>query len=295
MAGGKVRAYFILLIILGSFGAFQYPAIGNAETLAETLETAAVRYREGQFNQAIDLYRQAVASGHDNASLYYNLGNSYFKAGQRGEALGAYFRAWELAPRNPDIRANIEKALADNRDAITWQWPLADIWQSLSGYGSASRQELVYAASWLLALAGFLWGAAILYGALRSLRGAAVIALLAGLWVAGLSVVSGRVWPEWAALRSAEAKVYSAPSAKSGVVVFELHEGAPVMVREIRGDWMRIQLSDEKQGWVPASDIAYFPDEGLMGSGLDAHLQTTLKGEFDYRKTTDQQQHEHDG
>ena len=48
--------------------------------------------------------------GQASAAVYFNLGNAWFKAGQFGRAICAWRRAQELAPRDPDVRANLQFA-----------------------------------------------------------------------------------------------------------------------------------------------------------------------------------------
>jgi uncharacterized protein YgiM (DUF1202 family) len=50
-------------------------------------------------------------------------------------------------------------------------------------------------------------------------------------------------------------------SAQSGpgadyIALFELHEGAELRLLERRGDWLRISLGAELEGWIPANSVA---------------------------------------
>ena len=56
-----------------------------------------------------------------NARQRLNLGNAWLKAGQIGRAVRAYRQAEALAPRDPDIRANLQIArnqAGDNNPAL---------------------------------------------------------------------------------------------------------------------------------------------------------------------------------
>ncbi len=64
-------------------------------------------YDRGDYEEAIRGF-EALASSGVSASLLYNLGNSYARAGQSGRAILNYERALRLAPGDPDIRANLE-------------------------------------------------------------------------------------------------------------------------------------------------------------------------------------------
>ena len=224
---------------------------------ADLLETAAASYLEGRFSEAAADYLQVIGSGIQHSSVYFNLGNSYYKAGQRGQALAAYFRAYELAPRDQGLKSNIAMVMAANRDAVEWAWPVPVWLKSLSLYGLVSAKELYYFTGFSMALAGIFLG---LWaqrrqplGVLRFLSIIMVVVSLYGLVVA--SMVS-RIWPKWGAVSTDLTQIYSSPSEQSGLVVFELSEGAPVLVLEPREGWYRIQLSDRKQGWIAPGHLA---------------------------------------
>lgn len=64
-------------------------------------------YRNGEYEKAVELYRQAIDSDPDNARLYFNLGNALAKTGQSEEAV----RTFEKYKSMTDDPA--EKARAD--------------------------------------------------------------------------------------------------------------------------------------------------------------------------------------
>jgi tetratricopeptide (TPR) repeat protein len=83
-------------------------------------------YEQGKFADAAAGYQQLIASGHTTATIYYNLGNAWFKAGQLGRAVAAYRRAQELAPRDPNIRFNLDFARKQVTGSNT---PVPSLWQ----------------------------------------------------------------------------------------------------------------------------------------------------------------------
>ena len=60
---------------------------------------ANAAYKEGRYPEAIQGYRDLIASGHAGGHLYYNLGNAYFRSGALGPAILNYERARLLIPR----------------------------------------------------------------------------------------------------------------------------------------------------------------------------------------------------
>ena len=76
-------------------------------------------YREGDFEAARRSYLEAVATGIEDARLYYNLGNACFKLSRLGEAVLWYERARRLAPHDEDVEANLHFANLVKKDRET--------------------------------------------------------------------------------------------------------------------------------------------------------------------------------
>ena len=73
-------------------------------------------YEAGQFVEAAALYQALADAGAEDGTLYYNLGNACFKAGDLGRAILNYRRAQALLPRDPDV-ADDRHGLGGQRDA----------------------------------------------------------------------------------------------------------------------------------------------------------------------------------
>jgi tetratricopeptide (TPR) repeat protein len=82
------------------------------------LEAAARFYQRGEFDRAIALYEKRLSNEPANASLYHNLGLSYYRNGQLGPAIAAYLQAAQLQPGEPDIRYNLEFLLKQTQDKL---------------------------------------------------------------------------------------------------------------------------------------------------------------------------------
>ncbi|MBM4369096.1 MAG: tetratricopeptide repeat protein, partial [Deltaproteobacteria bacterium] len=78
--------------------------------LASSLDGAAESVASGDFAAAGDAYTEAIASGAVSADLFYNLGNVRYRQDRVAEAILAWRRAAVLAPRDPDVAANLEFA-----------------------------------------------------------------------------------------------------------------------------------------------------------------------------------------
>jgi tetratricopeptide (TPR) repeat protein len=72
----------------------------------------------GHYAEAAQMYEQLIAQGAKDAALYYNLGNAALLLGDSGRAVAAFEQAAALAPRDADIRANLELARQQTRDRV---------------------------------------------------------------------------------------------------------------------------------------------------------------------------------
>ena len=74
-------------------------------------------YMRNDYASAIQIYESLLKKG-EAAEVYYNLGNSYYKADDIAKAILNYERALLLQPGNADIRANLEIARSKTIDKV---------------------------------------------------------------------------------------------------------------------------------------------------------------------------------
>ena len=70
-------------------------------------EQANKLYEQGKFKEAAAAYQTLIDRGAESPTIYYNLGNAWYKAGQNGRAVAAYLHTERLAPRDPNVRFNL--------------------------------------------------------------------------------------------------------------------------------------------------------------------------------------------
>ena len=245
-----------LMLLLSAFSPFEAPTVLDRETM----ERSNQMYENGRFHEAIQTYEQLVEKGIEDASLYYNLGNAHYKAGDLGRAILNYERARRLAPREEDILANLEYSRSQTLDR--YESEANSPWK---GWVHLASSYLTLDELSLLALGSF-WTIAILiiaYKHSRSYRARSVLqaGLIVVVLVFGLSAFT------------LGSRVYLESNSPSGIVVtnsvdilsgpgddyiteFSLHAGAQVIIEETRGQWMRVALPGEQfQGWAPLETV----------------------------------------
>lgn len=95
------RIYLILII------AFLSSIAISAQSLSLS-EQADSAYNADNYKEAADLYLHIIQSEGASASLYYNLGNCYYRSGEMGKAILAYERSLRLDPTNDDAKNNLD-------------------------------------------------------------------------------------------------------------------------------------------------------------------------------------------
>ena len=95
----------------------------QAKTLfdRETMLRANLLYENGRYSEAAQTYQQLVDQDYIDSSLFYNLGNAYYRRGDLGKAILNYERAARLAPRDGDIQANLTYANNQSLDQYEFE------------------------------------------------------------------------------------------------------------------------------------------------------------------------------
>jgi tetratricopeptide (TPR) repeat protein len=215
-------------------------------------------YRQGDFEESIRIYMDAIQDGEVSASLFYNLGTSLSKNGEVGPALAAFLRARSLDPADPDIRYNLRFLQEKSQDKLDVKLQ-NDLWRELSAARWLSERALFWWTVIPLVLMLSLVAWQLFSGRGLLLPWIASAVLLLGALYPGLSLAHA-LWqePDWGAVQAAEVDVLASPTVRNAVVIFQLHEGAPFAVMNQSGDWFKIQLSDGKTGWVQREHLAIF-------------------------------------
>lgn len=93
------KLLFAILMLLGTF------ATSRAES--PLISQADSAYNADNFRLTADIYLNVIQEEGPSAKLYYNLGNSYYRLGEMGNAILSYERALRLDPADEDARNNL--------------------------------------------------------------------------------------------------------------------------------------------------------------------------------------------
>lgn len=216
-------------------------------------------YIRNDFAAAIQIYESLLQQG-ESAEIYYNLGNSYYKAGDIARAILNYERALLLNPGNADIRANLEIARSKTVDKVE---PVPEIFfvtwiKSLINCQSSDAWARTAIAAFLLLLASlsiFFFTQQVKW---KKIGFGGTVAFLIIVVVANVFASTQKsclTERKDAIILSPSVTVRSTPS-ESGTGLFILHEGRKVEIKDgSMREWKEIRLEDGKVGWVPTSTV----------------------------------------
>jgi len=245
------RAAIILLPVL----ALAAHSTARAATPAEIFSKAGDAYEAGNYQEAAAGYARILDYGLRDPRVYYNLGNAYFKMGRLGAAILNYERALRLNPADREARDNLELARGQIRDRVAEpevQYPLRVLLGLLDSV-TADVVAALFLAFYIVA-GGFL-GALPLTRSSVARRGLAYGALASGIvavvFGAGLFLKVREATAVRAIVMEDKVDVRSGP-AEDNTVLFTVHEGTRLEVRNHLGGWYQVSLPNALSGWIPA-------------------------------------------
>jgi tetratricopeptide (TPR) repeat protein len=222
-----------------------------AGNVAADFSAANKLYAEGKFSDAANIYEKILAADAASASLLFNYGNAEFKSGNLGKAIAAYRRSELIAPRDPEIRANLNFVRNQVQGATVRQ----NIWQNWLGNFSLNE--------WTIFAAAAFWLTFILIAATQ-IRPALAPKLKGATWVfAALTIFFGAIFgiqaadhfsKQTAVVISTEAMARSGPF-DDAQNAFAIHDGAELLVLNQHGDWMQVTDGSGKTGWLPVKQV----------------------------------------
>jgi tetratricopeptide (TPR) repeat protein len=223
------------------------------------LQQANEAYAAGDFQTAAGLYEELLKTNGASATVYYNLGNSYYKLNKTALSILNFERALLLEPGNGDIRFNLEiaKLKAVDRieqvgDFFLTEW-FRDI-QNLLSTDAWSKFSIFCFISLIICLFFFFFSRRIF---LKKLGFFLAMGLL-------VCVIFGNCFAynqkkklthrTAAIIFSPTTTIKSSPD-NSGTDLFILHEGTKVRIKQNVSGWNEIETTDGNVGWIRSSEI----------------------------------------
>lgn len=227
---------------------------GWAADTGNGFDAANKLYEQGKFSEAAVGYEKLVQSGTVSPALYFNLGNAFFKAGQLGHAVAAYRDAELIAPRNPEVRANLQFVRGQVQgptllpgEAERWLAALTlNEWATFAAVVFWLWLGLLvliqFRPAWKQPLRGWLW-----------CGGIATLALCGCL---GMAYANNSI--KTAIVVRKDALLHNGPldEAPGGITV---HDGAELSVIDNKNDWLQVRIDNNRIGWLKRDQVVVAP------------------------------------
>ncbi len=256
----KNRVRFFLCILLCSLLAlFVSSVTGSAQVEKKgdpdyIFYKGTTLYEEGKYDEAISEYSKLHEQGLESGSLYYNIGNCYFKKGDIGRAILNYERAKKLIPGDSDLASNYSfvRSLIKgdiSKASTPWFKRLLNIFDFLTINGLTVFLSAVFSFTVLFLLSGLF---------IRSLKMyyRFVLPLLLIIFILGAFSLYSRVsmLGKEAVIISESADARFEPI-DTATTHFTLHEGIKVYITESKKDWSKVERFDGKTGWIVSGSM----------------------------------------
>jgi hypothetical protein len=216
-------------------------------------------YQKGKYAEAARAYEEILKMGYASPEVYYNLGNAYYKQHKIGLAVLNYNRALRLAPRDEDIRHNLDLVnlhVVDRIPAIPELFYTRYFrdFQNLFGMNTWVALTLIFYILLVASLiVAFLLRKAPVQRFFRRAAWFFGVIFLISAFTLGAKTWSHTHNVEGVVLVP-KVDVRSAPT-DSGTIIFSLHEGVKVKVEQTNNGWLEIRLADGKEGWLPGKAL----------------------------------------
>ncbi|HEX3628253.1 MAG TPA: SH3 domain-containing protein [Verrucomicrobiae bacterium] len=226
-----------------------------ASDVASDFSHANQLYAAGKFSEAAGAYESILNSGVISANLLFNAGNAQFKSGNPGRAIAAYRRAELLAPRDADIRANLDFA-RNQVQGPTWRQTWWQTWLA-----SLSLNE------WAAVAASAFWLAFLLFALLQLrpewkqvLRGPARGLVVAAIFFcACLAAAAATHFSNSVAVVVLPNAVTRSGPFDDAQNAFAVHDGAELAVLDQRNGWVQVSDASGRTGWMKNSQVELLP------------------------------------
>ncbi len=234
-------------------------SIGFAQESSQLWSQANEAYSIGEYNNALEKYLAIEAGQEESYNLYYNIGNCYYKTGEVAKAIVYYERALKLNPAGKDAINNLEIARLQTLDQIesvpefiltTWVKDIRDMFSS----NVWAYISLVFFAITLLFLLGFKFAPLVSQRKLSFSFACVAFLFVIFSVLFSANLASKGTSQDYAIVMVPVSNVKSAPNT-TGNNLFILHMGTKIQILEQVQNWMRIELSDGRQGWMQTKDV----------------------------------------
>ena len=237
------------------FFLYFFQVILNAETTipVDSLFSIGNRYFSiEKYDYALDAYL-AILEKVENPDLYFNIGNTYYRQGNLGQAIWAYEKGIQLSPLHKDLKYNLDFVNARVKDRIEVPKGILFIEMYRTIKRNVKLNDLLLWGGIMMLLASF----ATFFKVFNILDNIFAYRMTVILFIFSLllhMIALDKYWEisdkNEGIIISSIVNVRSAPIDRDEKIIFRIHEGLKVDIVQSQPGWFEILLLDGKKGWI---------------------------------------------
>ena len=237
------------------FFLYFFQVILNAETTipVDSLFSIGNRYFSiEKYDYALDAYL-AILEKVENPDLYFNIGNTYYRQGNLGQAIWAYEKGIQLSPLHKDLKYNLDFVNARVKDRIEVPKGILFIEMYRTIKRNVKLNDLLLWGGIMMLLASF----ATFFKVFNILDNIFAYRMTVILFIFSLllhMIALDKYWEisdkNEGIIISSIVNVRSAPIDRDEKIIFRIHEGLKVDILQSQPGWFEIILLDGKKGWI---------------------------------------------
>ena len=215
-------------------------------------DVARNHYLGQQYEAAISAFHKELQQSPTNPAILYNLGASYFQAGNYLSAKIYFLNALSIQPKDPDTRHNLRIV---NQSFIDNQLMFSQYWTGIAGYRPIVLATLCLIIALILSL---------IYGMLfhkkntSSLNSLMLFAVFTTTLLGIILMCIHYSSPKLGVITAKKTPIYSGPS-RSLPTLFSVHEGAEFHIESADDHWSNIQFPNGLHGWIKTNAYQAIP------------------------------------
>ena len=229
--------YFLTLISI--FITLSCFAVGQNKTAQELFDN-------GNYLGAAEVYQKEIDNGNNNAYTYYNLANSYFKAGDLDKALINYYRAFRMNPRDKDILSNLSFTMEKTGQVLIPDNMPKSVFLAYNYFSLKELKGLAFIGLWLVAISTTFF---VFFKYRRFWLKTVIFSLCFTLFFTGFYLLRAKKeLQDLAVVIVPRAELRSGPS-ENFPVALNVPRAQLLAIHDRKGDWVEVSLGNENN-WV---------------------------------------------